>query len=342
MTRDATSTRRVLGVGVVGLGVGEQHAKTFATLPGCQVRALCDLDPGRAAEVAARIGQGTPVSSFDAVVADPELDIVAIASFDDLHVRQVLAALDAGKHVFVEKPLCRSLAEAREVKACWRRRPALHVASNLVLRAAPLYRWLRDEIAAGAFGDVYAIDGDYLYGRLFKITGGWRAGLPDYSVMLGGGVHMVDLMVWLTGQRPAAVSASGNRICTAGTSFRYPDFAAATFTFSSGLVGRITANFGCVHPHHHVLRLFGTKATFLYDDGGARIHSSREGEAPARRLDLAALPATKGDLVPAFVDRIQKDVDPEPVLQHELDVICACAASDRALALGEGVSVEYA
>jgi predicted dehydrogenase len=67
-----------------------------------------------------------------------------------------------------------------------------------VLRAAPLYLWLQQEVKRGSFGEIYAFNGDYLYGRLHKITMGWRKEVSNYSVMLGGGIHLVDLMVWLT------------------------------------------------------------------------------------------------------------------------------------------------
>src|SRR5437879_8574199 len=111
--------------------------------------------------------------------------------------------------------------------------------------------------------------------------------------MQGGGVHLVDLMLWLTGQRPRSVTAVGNRICTEGTAFHYHDYVSATFTFASGLVGRITANFGCVHRHQHVLRVFGTKGTFIYDDMGPRLYNSRDLAVPATNVDIAAAPASQ-------------------------------------------------
>src|SRR6185503_7475057 len=104
--------------------------------------------------------------------------------------------------------------------------------------------------------------------------------VPDYSVMAGGGVHLVDLMLWLTGQQPTTVSAVGNRIATANSRFAYDDFVTATYAFPSGLVGRITANFGCVHRHQHVVRVFGTKGTFIHDDAGARLHWTRDEARP--------------------------------------------------------------
>jgi predicted dehydrogenase len=327
-------------VGVVGLGVGEQHARAYARLPGCELRAVADRDGDRARALAAELGTRA-AAGFDELVNDPELDLLSIASYDDDHFEQVVATLEAGKHAFVEKPLCRTLAEARAVKHAWLGSGA-RLSSNLVLRAAPLYTWLREEARSGLLGRLYAFDGDYLYGRLHKITDGWRGDLGHYSVTLGGGVHLVDLMVWIAGERPAVVSAVGNRIATEETSFGDDDFVASTFVFPSGLVGRITANFASVHPHQHVVRVFGTEATVLYDDAGPRLYRSRDPEVRPQRLDLDALPASKGELIPAFVEAIFAGEDGGPATQHELDVISACAAADRALAEGGTVDIEYA
>lgn len=330
----------MIGAAVVGLGVGEAHARAYVDDPRAELRWVYDLDPDRAEAVASALGSRV-AASFDEILTDLQTQAISIASFDDAHFAQALAALEAGKHVFVEKPLCRTLAEIRTLKEAWDRadRPAL--ASNLVLRSAPLYGWLREEIQAGRVGAVYAFDGDYLYGRLQKITEGWRRDVDDYSVMLGGGIHLVDLMLWLTGQRPVRVAAVGNRISTERSVFRYDDFVAATFEFESGLVGRITANFGSVHPHQHVVRVFGTGATFVADDAGARLHTSRDPADAPRRLDHERVSAGKGALVPRFLDAVEASGD-DAATQHELDVVCVCAAADRALTERRTVDVDYA
>lgn len=323
---------------VVGLGVGEQHARTLAAHEVARVAWLCDLDPALAARVARDIGQGVVAGSLDAILADPAVDLVVLATYDDQHASQVVRSLRAGKHVFCEKPLCRSMAEAEEIL---RARGDRHLACNLILRAAPLFRWLRDAIRDGELGEIYAIDGDYLYGRLHKITEGWRGTVTDYSVFQGGAVHLVDLMMWLVGERPQRVSAFGNRIVTRDTNFLYPDFVAATYELPSGAIGRITANFGCVHRHQHVLRVFGTKATFVYDDAGARLHTVRDPGGPPRVLELAPKPASKGALLPPFVDALIACNDPTPSIQHEISVITACIAADRALAAAQPLTIEY-
>jgi len=335
------SLLRTLGVAVVGLGVGVQHALAYTRIPACTLRWLYDLDAARMERVAAEIGQGAPAESFESILSDESVDVVSIASYDDAHSDQIVAALRARKHVFAEKPLGRSIEELKAIKLAWEAGRGIHLGSNLVLRAAPVYQWIREAIAAGELGEVFALDGDYLYGRVHKITDGWRMDVQDYSVMQGGGVHLVDLMLWLTGQKPASVTAAGNRICTTGTAFRYNDYVAATFQFPSGLIGRITANFGCVHRHMHVLRVFGTRATFILDDRGARLHESSDPAGTARALDLAALPATKGDLIPGFVAAVLAGAAPGPETQYEFDVISACVAADRAVTTGNSVKVTY-
>lgn len=335
------SASRALGVAVIGLGVGEQHAGAYLGSGACTLRWLYDLDAARTRDVREALGQGSAAQSVDAILADPSVEVVSIASYDGDHFAQALAALQAGKHVFVEKPLCRSVTELRALKQAWQAHGHRHLASNLVLRAAPVYQWLKRMIEAGDLGEVYAFDGEYLYGRLHKITEGWRKDVQGYSVMQGGGVHLIDLMLWLTGQKPVSVTAVGNRICTADTAFAYHDYMAATFQFSSGLIGRVTANFGCLHRHQHVVRVFGTKATFLYDDCGPRLHTSRDPAEPATTLQLPALPASKGELIPGFIKAILNGDAPHAQAQHEFDVMSVCLSADEAAASAKLVEITY-
>jgi predicted dehydrogenase len=305
------------------------------------LRLVFDRDPERATRVLSELPQAKAAPSFEAVLADPLVDIVSIASYDDDHFGQVMAALAAGKHVFCEKPLCLQSEQLAQIEAAWTAARGCYLASNLVLRSAPLYRWLKQAIAAGELGEIYAFDGDYLYGRVHKIVEGWRAGVDAYSVMLGGGVHLVDLMLWLTGQKPDSVGAMGNRISTRGSAFRYLDFVAASFGFPSGMVGRITANFGCVHKHQHVVRVFGTKATFVYDDQGPRLHRSRGPEDSAESVAQAALPSGKGDLIPELIDAIADGRDWNAQTRQEFDVIAACLAADRAIDADQRTRIRY-
>lgn len=330
-----------LGCAVVGLGIGEQLARTLATIPRCHLRILCDHDLHKANRLAAELGVAQATSDYQQILEDTEVKLIVIASYDQDHYAQTMAALEAGKHVFVEKPLCYSIPQLKDIRAQWEKSGGkLRLGTNHILRSAPLYRWLKERIVAGDLGRIYAIDGEYLYGRLEKIIHGWRGQVTDYSAMLGGGIHMVDLMLWLTAELPESVHTVGNQISTQGTAFHSSDFVSASFQFPSGLVGRITANFGCVHRHQHVLRIYGTKGTFLYDDAGPRWHFSRDPSFAASPIHLEPLPASKGGLLSGFVSTILEGTDsllPEPDV---FDVLFACLTSDQSLKQGTIVNVQ--
>lgn len=333
------NSARKLNVAVVGLGVGEQHARRFQRNPSCRLQWVCDLDTFRASTLAAELGAGV-APDFDTILADDEVDIVSIASYDDAHFDQILQSLERGKHVFAEKPLCQTLDQARALKAALNAHGgSVKLQSNLVLRAAPLYQWVRREVQDGRFGEVYSFTGEYLYGRIHKITDGWRRDVKNYSVMQGGGIHLIDLMLWITGRRPLSATAVGNQIVTRGTGFESLDCVTALMEMEDGAISSISANFGCVHRHQHVIRVFGTAATFLYDDAGARLHTSRKSDVAPTAVPYAPLPATKGDLIDEFVASIRANskVDSNMVF----DGISISIACDRAVATKQRQQIEY-
>lgn len=324
---------------VIGLGVGEQHAKAWARCRGARLVGVCDRDGEKALRVSRELKTRTFRNLGD-IIKNPAVDAVSIATFDGEHAQQVVEAMLAGKHVFVEKPLCRNHKELEKIRRAWTdKKPALMV--NLVLRAAPLYRRIQKMIGAGELGKIYAMDGDYLYGRVHKITSGWRSKDKGYSVMAGGGVHLLDLILGFAGGTPNWVTATGNRICTRGSRFQRKDFVSAVFEFPSGLVARITANFGCVHKHQHTLRIFGTRGTVIVDDKGARWHRSREPESRPTRLLWKRLPASKGELVSDFASLINGGTAARRrVVERELSLATALIASDRALKTGRREKVK--
>ncbi len=336
------SQTKQVGAAVIGLGVGEQHARMLASLPSCGLLWLFDIDHLKVERALTSIGQGKAAASYEQILNDERVNLVVIASYDDAHYEQTVAALEAGKHVFVEKPLCRSITELQVIKDKWlQQKGKVQLTSNLVLRAAPLYQWLEKQLVKGNLGVPYALDGEYLYGRLEKITRGWRKDVAEYSVMFGGGIHLVDLMLWLLKDRPQTVFARGNRICTEGTEFRYPDFITSVMTFPNGCISRITANFGCVHRHQHVLRIYGTQATFMYDDAGARWHFTRDENVSASPITASPLPAHKGELLPIFIEAIIDQQDLTTHTQQMFDAISVCAASDEAVRTQRVVEVKY-
>jgi predicted dehydrogenase len=327
-----------LGVGVIGLGVGEQHALAFANHPDCRLVALCDLDQAKLDSVGARYPQARRYTDPRKLLDDPDLQIVAVASYDDHHAAQIVRALESGRHVFAEKPLCISEAEAQRIRVALRRASNLCLSSNTVLRMTPRFRELRADIARGAMGRVYYAEADYNYGRLHKLTEGWRGRIPGYSVMLGGGIHMVDLLLWLTGGRVVEVSALGNGIASAG-GFAGNDLAVALLRFADGAVAKVAANFGCVHPHFHRLLIYGSEATFENAVPSAWRHTSRDPAAPPTRIDTPYPGVSKGALIPSFVDAIMGRGPAEVTADDVFAALSVCLAIDRSLASGRPEAV---
>ncbi|PCI97421.1 MAG: hypothetical protein COB14_09085 [Alphaproteobacteria bacterium] len=331
---------RALKSAVVGLGVGRQHALALLKDPRTELCAIVEHDEVRAQDFVQNYkDQNIQISTFNEVVGCDEIDLISLASFDGDHFHQVMAGLKHSKHMFVEKPLCQTRPELEDIYALWKT-SSCALASNLVLRKAPLYIWLKDLISSGALGDIYAFDGDYLYGRVHKIMSGWRSETENYSVMEGGGIHIIDLMLMLTGQKPSEVYSLSNKIATRNTDFQYHDFQSSQFMFESGLIGRVTANFGCIHRHHHVIRVFGTKGTFLYDDAGPRIHWTSDEDKTADFVKEAPLPAEKGVLIPDFIGTIINNDIIESAYQ-EFDLMSVVLAADEVLNCKKPTRIEY-
>jgi predicted dehydrogenase len=96
-----------------------------------------------------------------------------------------------------------------------------------------------------------------------------------------------------------------------------------------------------VHRHQHVVRVFGTKGTFMYDDMGARVHWTRDEAVRASPVVLPTLPADKGDLIPAFVSAVLNDEEIHEQTQAAFDGLSISAACDRALQTQRLETVEY-
>lgn len=330
---------RQLNAAVVGLGVGMRHLDSYHAHAGCRVHAVCDLDPAKLDQVRRQHPDVETVQDAQRVLTDPAVDVVSIASFDNHHADQVVQALDNGKHVFVEKPLCLTRAEAQRIRAAQRRRPEQRLCSNLILRCSPRFVDLHQRIAAGELGELYCIEAAYNYGRLHKLTEGWRGAIDHYSVVLGGGIHLIDLLLWLSGDAVVEVFAYGNQLVSRGSQFRFDDLVVAVLRFRSGLIAKVSSNFGCVYPHFHQLSVYGSQATFENQLDAGRLFRTRD-RAEFQAIDSYYPVADKGKLLAQFLDALTTGSAP-PVTEDEVFATMAvCFAIEESAASGRPVAVE--
>ncbi|MBI4356621.1 MAG: Gfo/Idh/MocA family oxidoreductase [Gammaproteobacteria bacterium] len=332
--------KTALRVGIIGLGVGEQHIEGYRKAPHCTVEALCDFDPQKLQAVGSRWKIRRLITHAEDILSDPNIDVISIASYDNYHADQIVQALQNNKHVFVEKPLCLFEEEACRIRQQLNAKPHLKLSSNLILRKSPRFIDLKQKIQSGVLGKIFYIEGDYNYGRLHKITEGWRGSLPFYSVVYGGGVHIIDLLLWLVEEDIVEVSAFGNKRSTEGSSFRYHDMVVSIIQFKSGGVGKVTANFGCVYPHFHKLSVYGTAATFENTPKGAWLYQS--GKEDPSAIDTPYPGVAKSDLIENFTRSIMEpsflmDVTAEDVFR----AMSVCFAIEKAGSASKKIKVQY-
>jgi predicted dehydrogenase len=195
-------------------------------------------------------------------------------------------------------------------------------------------------LRAGELGIPYYCEADYNYGRISKILEGWRGHRPYYSVVHGGAIHMIDLLLWLLGERPVSVAAFGNGISTRGSAFKFNDCVAALLKFPSGLTAKVVANFGCVFPHYHNLTVYGTQATFVHHHGGARLYLSRDPQMTPRNISDEYLGPAKGDMLPGFVASILDGTEPDVTANEVFDAMAVSLAIEKAATCGQTVTVQ--
>jgi predicted dehydrogenase len=204
------SNIRALRAAVVGTGfIGLVHVDALRRL-GVEIAGIVGSSPERVREKARAYPLPDPYDDFDAMLADPRVDVVHITSPNDLHFPQAKAALEAGKHVICEKPLGMDSAETGELLEIARASGLVH-AVNFNIRFYPQCREAHERVAAGALGDVRLVTGAYLQDWLMYDTD-WNWRLEDER---GGalravgdiGSHWIDLTTWITGRHVESVMA---------------------------------------------------------------------------------------------------------------------------------------
>ncbi len=331
----------MLKAGIIGLGVGEAHIAGYHSHPDCKVVALCDFNE----DVLKQMGRKYPGMKVtphpDEILEDPSINVVSIASYDNFHHEQIIKAIQHGKHIFVEKPICIYEEEAVDIRKHLQKHPGIKISSNLILRKSPRFKLLKSMIDEGKFGNLFYMEGDYNYGRIHKIVSGWRGKIDFYSGVYGGGVHLVDLFLWLSGGRVEEVSAYGNNIASAGTGFKYNDLVASILRFENGMLGKMAVNLGCVFPHFHPFSIYGTKASFVNGLKQGLLWESRDPAVDPKPIEAAYPGIHKGDLVHNFIEAIIHNTEPEVGVDDLFRCMSVCFAIEKASRTEKAVKVTY-
>ena len=330
---------RKLKIGVIGLGVGEQHVIGYQRIPNVEVTDICDIDPSVLKIVGDRNDVPNRHQDYKQITENPNIDVVSIASYDNCHAIQAISALENGKHVMIEKPLALKRHEAEAILRA-QQDSGRFLSSNLVLRKSPRFQELKNWIAKGYFGEIVTIEGDYLHQILWKLTQGWRGEMEFYCVTYGGGIHMIDLMRWLLDEEIVEVCGMSNKKLTRGSKFNFDDTVTNLLKFKSGTVGRTTSNLGAQRPQIHGLSVYGTEKSFINDTPHAKLfHGDNSEDIEIVETNYPGI--DKFGLLPDFISSIRKGDEPEVSAKDVFRVMDICFACYESLKAKKTVNVDY-
>jgi myo-inositol 2-dehydrogenase/D-chiro-inositol 1-dehydrogenase len=278
------SESKFLRLGVIGAGrIGKIHAESLATrVPGARVMAIADIDLKSAQETAARLHIPTALAGYHAILADPDIDAVAICSSTDTHARIVIEAAAAGKHIFCEKPIDHDLAKIdAALEAVAKANVKLQIGFNRRFDAN--FRKVREMIAEGKIGKPH----------ILRITSRDPAPPPVTYIKVSGGmfldmtIHDFDMARYLMGSEVVEVyTAAGVMVDPAIGEAGDVDTAVITLRFENGAIGTIDNSRKAVYGYDQRAEVFGSggMVSTLNNLPDSHIYSTADGVHSAKPL----------------------------------------------------------
>ena len=241
-----------IGVAVVGLGYwGPNVVRNVASSPRTRLVRICDADRTRLERVGAQYPAPARSVDVEEVLADPAVDALAIATPVATHHRLTKAALLAGKHVLVEKPLATTTAEARELVSLARARSRVLLVDHVFLYA-PAVRTVAELVRKGGVGEVLFIDSVRINLGLFQ---------HDVDVVWDLAPHDLSIIDYVLGQGPRSVVALGGR----HVGNRLASVAYLHLDYGGGLLASVHVNWLSPVKVRHFM-VGGTRRSIVYND----------------------------------------------------------------------------
>ena len=243
----------MLKVGVVGLGYwGPNLLRGLLEQPGVEVSYICDLDENRLESFARRYPSATPTGRYEDLLLDPALDAILIATPVYTHHELASAALLAGKHTFVEKPLAPSIAQASDLITLARERDLCLMCGQTFLYSPPVAA-IKQLVDTDELGDIYFISSSRVNLGLHQrdVSVIWDLGPHDFSILL----HWLEEM-------PESITAMGRDSIVEGIH----DVAFLTMTFGSGIVVNVELSWLAPSKLRRTA-IVASKKMVLYEDG---------------------------------------------------------------------------
>jgi predicted dehydrogenase len=313
---------------IVGLGTWGQHLVrgVQGASPAIRFVAAATRTPEKARGFAEAHGLRV-LPRYEDALADPEIDAVVLATPHTQHTDQIVAAAEAGKHVFSEKPLGVDAAGARRAaRACAERGVTLGVGYNW--RFQPALQAIRRMVDDGTLGRVLHLEGNFCGPSVYRFPEGhWRHDRAEGPAggMTGRGVHVVDAMLYLAGHVEQVTAAQSARLVQ---DFGLDDTTSVLFRFAGGATGYLGTVIATAETWR--LQVFGSNAWAEVGD----VEHLHTWDLRLCRLDRENVTAKRRPEVLTFPDTSTE--------RAELEHFAAHAAARRPLVLPDGDAVHNA
>ena len=251
--------------GIVGCGmIASYHAKAMEMTPGAVLLGACSKSSASAEKFCAE-NAVRKFDTYEEMLLCPDIDAISICTPSGDHARQILQALDAGKHVVVEKPMCIQLSDCDAVirKA---EETGKQVCVISQLRFSDAIQEIKRAIDAGEFGKLYstALTMRYFRSQAYYDQAAWRGtwALDGGGILMNQGIHGVDMLCYLFGP---AQSLSGYAQ-TMGHDIEVEDTAVTAIRFENGMLGTIDASTCCAPGFPKKIVISGEKGTVIMEE----------------------------------------------------------------------------
>ncbi len=244
----------MVNLGLVGAGAWGKHlVRNFANLPGCRLKRVCDSSEAARSKVTAAFPDIEVVTDFDEIASDPEIDAVVIATTPETHYELSAIAIEAGKDVFVEKPLVLEVVDGEKlVRLAEDRKRLLMVGHIMVYHPAVLK--LKDLIDSGGLGELH-----YLYAARLNL-----GKVRDIENALWSfAPHDISIVLFLLGKEPVSVTAVGRAYLQKSKGIE--DVSFMTMLFRDGEMANVHVSW--LDPNKvRKLTVVGSKKMVVFDD----------------------------------------------------------------------------
>lgn len=254
--------------GIIGCGIiAELHANAIGMCPHTELLAVTDVDAARARNFAEKHGVALHGSNLEAMLANPDIDVVSVCTPSGLHRDAAVAAAEAGKHVLCEKPLEITAQKMEEmIAAC--RRAGVKLGCVYQRRAQAVPRKVKQVLEQGLLGKLVLCDAYLKYYRdqAYYDSAGWRGtwALDGGGALMNQGVHGVDMIQWLCG----GITRVYGRAAALARNIEVEDTAVAVVEFGAGSFGIIEAA-TTVYPERSTrFEIHGELGSIIFDDSG--------------------------------------------------------------------------